>query len=458
MPDLVISGFMQTVLDDADQATAQTTLGVAVADLSNVTVSQTGAGAVNRPVVDKIRDVVHVSDYAAGTLAAAITGAGRSRPILGSDGLLYVPGPVIVDPDDIFTTTMLPPISQRRGGLFVLTDPAGADMEAGESASAQFWVGANPTATPGAGDSVAVSIFNVNGKGRGSNGTWGLDCVAVVANLGPGFDDSVARSAEFEIMNGFAFTESDPFGGGLRKNGVEIVGHVGSVGKITAALTTWANDTSGSKWFDQGLVLSRIASKGLRFVKNPGGATDTGTAFSVAAIIDESDSNAVLAASGTHASFFDLSMNPSYSQFIRGRSNAQTILNVKNYADHDVVLALDSGQTGARNSALDFTDRGSVKWRVTKNNGNGLFVISDPLGSPVTVAVFAPGGGGALGIGAPPEREGLDLAVGQLRVRTPSTPASMNAPGRIGEYAWDADYLYICIATNSWRRVAHEPW
>jgi hypothetical protein len=35
------------------------------------------------------------------------------------------------------------------------------------------------------------------------------------------------------------------------------------------------------------------------------------------------------------------------------------------------------------------------------------------------------------------------------------TPASQTAPGAAGEFAWDSNYLYGCIAANQWRRL---PW
>lgn len=52
----------------------------------------------------------------------------------------------------------------------------------------------------------------------------------------------------------------------------------------------------------------------------------------------------------------------------------------------------------------------------------------------------------------------LDVADNKLRVRTAQTPASTGAAGNQGEIAWDANYLYVCVATNSWKRVAIATW
>jgi hypothetical protein len=40
-----------------------------------------------------------------------------------------------------------------------------------------------------------------------------------------------------------------------------------------------------------------------------------------------------------------------------------------------------------------------------------------------------------------------------VRIATPRTPASATATGIAGEISWDSDYLYVCNATNSWKRI-----
>lgn len=38
------------------------------------------------------------------------------------------------------------------------------------------------------------------------------------------------------------------------------------------------------------------------------------------------------------------------------------------------------------------------------------------------------------------------------------TPASATATGTAGEVAWDANYIYVCTATDTWKRVAISTW
>jgi hypothetical protein len=41
---------------------------------------------------------------------------------------------------------------------------------------------------------------------------------------------------------------------------------------------------------------------------------------------------------------------------------------------------------------------------------------------------------------------------------TSQTPASATAAGAAGQIAWDANYGYVCTATNTWRRFALVAW
>ena len=44
-----------------------------------------------------------------------------------------------------------------------------------------------------------------------------------------------------------------------------------------------------------------------------------------------------------------------------------------------------------------------------------------------------------------------------LKVTT-ATPASAAATGVAGTIVWDASYIYVCTATNTWKRVAIATW
>ena len=52
----------------------------------------------------------------------------------------------------------------------------------------------------------------------------------------------------------------------------------------------------------------------------------------------------------------------------------------------------------------------------------------------------------------------VNVTLGSRPVLPTHTPASATAAGTTGEVAWDANYIYICTATNTWKRVAISTW
>lgn len=60
------------------------------------------------------------------------------------------------------------------------------------------------------------------------------------------------------------------------------------------------------------------------------------------------------------------------------------------------------------------------------------------------------------------ERLSIDVTgrvdVGSLAITSSSTPASSSAAGTAGEIRWDSSYVYVCVATDTWRRAALSPW
>jgi hypothetical protein len=51
-----------------------------------------------------------------------------------------------------------------------------------------------------------------------------------------------------------------------------------------------------------------------------------------------------------------------------------------------------------------------------------------------------------------------NITLGARPILPTHTPSSASATGTAGEIAWDADYIYICTATNTWKRVAIGTW
>jgi hypothetical protein len=66
--------------------------------------------------------------------------------------------------------------------------------------------------------------------------------------------------------------------------------------------------------------------------------------------------------------------------------------------------------------------------------------------------------GGNVGIGTATPTVALDINSNALRVRTARTPSSATDTCAQGEISWDSGFIYVCIATNSWKRSAIAAW
>jgi hypothetical protein len=65
---------------------------------------------------------------------------------------------------------------------------------------------------------------------------------------------------------------------------------------------------------------------------------------------------------------------------------------------------------------------------------------------------------GNVGIGTNAPTEKLDIDSNAIRIRTAQTPASATATGNVGDICWDSDYIYVCVATNTWKRSSLASW
>ena len=85
-----------------------------------------------------------------------------------------------------------------------------------------------------------------------------------------------------------------------------------------------------------------------------------------------------------------------------------------------------------------------VDFRVESNNNTHM--------------LFVDGGNDKVGINTNQPTEVLDINANSIRLRNSLTPSSAGALGATGQICWDANYLYICIATDTWTRIPHDTW
>jgi len=52
----------------------------------------------------------------------------------------------------------------------------------------------------------------------------------------------------------------------------------------------------------------------------------------------------------------------------------------------------------------------------------------------------------------------LNSAGNTIRIGTARTVTNSTDTGNTGEICWDANYIYVCVATNTWKRVLLSTW
>lgn len=52
----------------------------------------------------------------------------------------------------------------------------------------------------------------------------------------------------------------------------------------------------------------------------------------------------------------------------------------------------------------------------------------------------------------------LDINSNTIRLRSNRTITNSNDTGNQGDICWDSNYIYVCVATNTWKRVAIATW
>lgn len=52
----------------------------------------------------------------------------------------------------------------------------------------------------------------------------------------------------------------------------------------------------------------------------------------------------------------------------------------------------------------------------------------------------------------------LGMTVNNIILTSSTTPATASSTGTAGQIAWNSGYIYVCVATNTWKRAALSTW
>ena len=66
--------------------------------------------------------------------------------------------------------------------------------------------------------------------------------------------------------------------------------------------------------------------------------------------------------------------------------------------------------------------------------------------------------GGHSGFGTTIPTAYVDINSDIIRLRTAKTPASASDTGNAGDICWDADFIYVCVATDTWKKASIATW
>ncbi|WP_334073632.1 MULTISPECIES: hypothetical protein [Paenibacillus] len=105
-------------------------------------------------------------------------------------------------------------------------------------------------------------------------------------------------------------------------------------------------------------------------------------------------------------------------------------------------------------------------WALRTNNGETAgnkgadfnLIRYDDQGQPIDSAIAVSREKGNVGIGTSDPESKLDVNGDSIRIRESRTPASANSPGNQGDVVWDENYIYICVAKDTWKRTELKSW
>jgi len=95
-----------------------------------------------------------------------------------------------------------------------------------------------------------------------------------------------------------------------------------------------------------------------------------------------------------------------------------------------------------------FTDTAPAQWSIT-NAAVGGFLLGVSGTSAINQNVTTTGS---------PSFAAATITGDTITIATTKTPSGPSDTGTTGQMAWDSDYEYRCVATNTWKRAALSTW
>lgn len=140
-----------------------------------------------------------------------------------------------------------------------------------------------------------------------------------------------------------------------------------------------------------------------------------------------------------------------------GTDSPETSLQVGNYGSSEAITLAMSGNTEGRINFYDFSNVQGAAIRVIGGGAGAKMYFANYWNVDSNRVTFDLVNGN-VGIVTDSPTAKLDINSDIFRLRTAKTPATAGAAGNQGDWCWDATHIYVCTATNTWKRAAIAAW
>lgn len=151
----------------------------------------------------------------------------------------------------------------------------------------------------------------------------------------------------------------------------------------------------------------------------------------------------------------EVSKSDANTTITTGNSSAIRVTNTNTTNDNMSEVAFTTNDTGGTNLRVASVVGVNTSHTIGAMSGALAFLTRSAGTFAERMRLSA---AGFLGIGTNNPTAMLDVNSDTIRLRTAKTPASATAAGNAGDIAWDTNYVYVCVATNTWKRSAIATW
>lgn len=150
-----------------------------------------------------------------------------------------------------------------------------------------------------------------------------------------------------------------------------------------------------------------------------------------------------------------------------GTTTPSSRLTLSDTTEDAMIFNVEAAGNPSVDNVRIYTDQSSQNYNAGNVDAAGDYILSVGTRGGVDNSWKSAGFAGAVhmalnkgnvGVGTTSPTAKLDVNSDIIRLRTSKTPSSASDTGNAGDIAWDADYIYVCVATNTWKRTVLNTW